>query len=97
MKKLIKEIYCDQDSLLDKEITIEGWVKTIRIQKTFAFIEINDGTFLKNLQIIVDKGIKNFDKINDLSPGASASFTGLLVRVRDKINLLNFKLKVFRL
>ena len=51
----IKELYKNSKEYDKKEITIEGWVKTVRDSKTFGFIELNDGTFFKNLQIVFKK------------------------------------------
>ena len=53
MKKLvIKELYKNTDNYISKEITLEGWVRTVRDSKTFGFIELNDGSFFKNVQIV---------------------------------------------
>ena len=48
MKNLtVKDLYNRTQDYANKEITIEGWVKTVRVSKTFGFIELNDGTILK--------------------------------------------------
>ena len=47
----VKNLYKDTNNFAKKEITIEGWVKTVRDSKNFGFIELNDGTFFKNVQI----------------------------------------------
>ncbi len=59
---------------LDKEVTIAGWIRTVRDQKSFAFIELNDGSCLANLQVIIDQSLKN----PDFTTGASISVTGKL-------------------
>ena len=51
-KLVIKELYKNTDNYISKEITLEGWIRTVRDSKTFGFIEINDGTFFKNVQIV---------------------------------------------
>ena len=52
MEKLfIKNLYKNPESFFNKEINISGWVKTVRDSKTFGFIELNDGSFFKNIQI----------------------------------------------
>ena len=47
----IKEIFKNKEQYLGKEVTICGWIKQIRDSKTFGFIELNDGSFFKNIQI----------------------------------------------
>ena len=59
-------------------ITVQGWVKTLRDSKVFAFIELNDGTFFKNLQIVCDVGLDNFKDVVKLSLGSSLIVTGKL-------------------
>lgn len=47
MKANIRDIFKDSSKFLDQEITVEGWIRTSRSSKTFGFIELNDGTFLR--------------------------------------------------
>lgn len=62
------------------QVTVKGWVRTVRNQKTFSFIEINDGSTLSNLQIVATPEIPNYQNIiNGLSTGVSISATGTLV------------------
>ena len=56
---LIKDLYRNTDSYLEKDIKISGWVKTVRDSKTFGFIEINDGSFFKNVQIVFNDKLDN--------------------------------------
>ena len=46
----VKDLYKNTSKFTNNEITIEGWVKTVRDSKNFGFIELNDGTFFKNIQ-----------------------------------------------
>ena len=67
------------EDLVGKKATVFGWVRTIRNQKSFAFIELNDGSSLKNLQIIADSTLDDFDELlPKLSTGASISVSGTL-------------------
>ena len=59
-------------------ITVQGWVKTLRDSKAFAFIELNDGTYFKNLQIVCDEGLDNFKDVVKVGLGSSLSITGKL-------------------
>ena len=66
-----------QAGLIGQEVTVKGWVRTIRNQKTFAFIEVNDGSTLSNFQIVANADLPNYEKIiNQLSTGVSVAITG---------------------
>ena len=63
-----------------KEVLIKGWVKTRRDSKDFSFIEINDGSCLKNIQVIANNNLNNYEEdIKKLSTGSSVAITGKLV------------------
>ena len=57
---------------------MQGWVKTLRDSKAFAFIELNDGSYFKNLQIVCDEGLDNFKDVVKVGLGSSLSITGKL-------------------
>ena len=59
----ISSIYKDFKPLLNTQITVNGWIRTIRDSKTFGFIELNDGSCLKNLQIVFEDDLPNFAEI----------------------------------
>ncbi len=61
------------------QITIAGWVRTVRDSKTFGFIEVNDGTFFKSLQVVFEDHLSNFKEIAKLGVGAAIIVTGELV------------------
>ncbi|NLM51129.1 MAG: asparagine--tRNA ligase [Clostridiaceae bacterium] len=80
VKTDIKELYKNPASFENKEITVGGWVRTIRDLKTFGFIELNDGSFLKSLQIVFEDGVvENFEEIAKLNVGSSIICEGTLV------------------
>ena len=56
----IRELYKNQEAYLDKEITVGGWVRSIRDSKAFGFIVINDGTFFTPLQVVYHDDMENF-------------------------------------
>lgn len=67
----------DKASLIGQEVMIKAWVRTLRNQKTFAFIEVNDGSTLSNFQVLVNPSLPNYEKIiNQLSTGVSVAITG---------------------
>ena len=76
----IREIYLDYKKYLDKEITVQGWIRSHRKQKTFGFIDFNDGTYQKNLQIVYDNSLNNFEDIQKLKLGSAITVKGLLVK-----------------
>jgi asparaginyl-tRNA synthetase len=60
-------------------LLVQGWVRTRREAKTFSFLELNDGSCLKNLQVIADAALPNYAEIQHLNTGASVSVRGQLV------------------
>ena len=62
----IRELYKDQEKYLDQEITIGGWVRSIRDSKSFGFIVVNDGTFFEPLQVVYGDHLENFAEISKL-------------------------------
>ena len=75
----IKQIYKTRD-YLGKEIEVVGWIRTLRDQKTFGFIELNDGSFFKNLQIVLeDKNLDTFKEAVKLPIATAIKVTGELV------------------
>jgi asparaginyl-tRNA synthetase len=61
------------------DLVVRGWVRTRRDAKTFSFLELNDGSCLKNLQVIADTALPNYADIQRLTTGASVSVRGQLV------------------
>ena len=88
----VQEIY-DSPSI-DSEINLGGWVRAFRANK---FIELNDGSTIKNIQCVINDGIIDEDIIKRISVGCSLIITGILVNSIGKgqsfeINVLNIKL-----
>lgn len=75
-----KKIFANLDAFIDQDITIQGWIRSVRDSKTFGFIELNDGTHLKNLQIVFEDHLDNFSEIAKFPTGSSISATGKLVK-----------------
>ena len=55
----IAAIFADQERLGGQAVTVMGWARTIRDMKTFGFIELNDGSCFKNLQVVMDASVLN--------------------------------------
>lgn len=62
------------------KILIKGWIRTKRNSKTFSFLEINDGSCLENIQIIVNDHLTNYSEIHALTTGSAVSVTGDLIQ-----------------
>ena len=81
MKKVtVKSLYRGTEKYLDQEVIINGWVKKIRDQKNFGFIEVNDGSFFKGVQVVFDTRLSNFEEISRLSIISSIEVKGKLVK-----------------
>ena len=65
-KLLVKQIYREKEKYGDQTISISGWIRTLRSSKAFGFIEINDGSFFKNIQVVFEEGLENFADIAKL-------------------------------
>lgn len=75
----IKQVYRDTKNFLNQKIKIDGWVRTVRVSKNFGFIEINDGTFFGNLQVVFDESLDNFNEVAKLTISSAISVAGTLV------------------
>ena len=77
MKPLIND-FLHSDSAIDS-ISVQGWVRTRRDSKEFSFIELNDGSCLANIQIIVDASLDGYEQIKNITTGSAVSINGKLV------------------
>ena len=74
----VREIFRNREQYLGKEVTVGGWVRSIRDSKTFGFIVLHDGTFFEPIQIVYHDALPNFDAICKTNVGAALIVTGLL-------------------
>ncbi|QLY27168.1 asparagine--tRNA ligase [Bdellovibrio sp. KM01] len=77
---LVKSLFRETEKFLDKEIHMSGWVRKIRDQKNFGFIELNDGSFFKGVQVVFDEKLANFEELAKLSIASSIVVTGKVVK-----------------
>jgi len=75
-----RDLFKDSKKYIDKEITLEGWIKNHRKQKEFGFISFSDGTFFTPIQIVYDKELKDFDNIQKLHIGSAIRVLGKVVK-----------------
>lgn len=78
-KLIVKDLYKNTKEYCDKNVIIEGWVKTLRDSKNFGFIELNDGSYFKNVQIVFSDFLKNFEEIRKLTISSTIKVEGKLV------------------
>ena len=76
---VLKDLYKNLKDYENKEITLEAWVKTVRASKNFGFIEINDGSFFKNVQVVFNNDLSNFNEISKLTISSSIKVTGNVI------------------
>ena len=75
----IKQLFREQTSFADKEVTIGGWLRSNRDSKTFGFLTVNDGSFFESLQVVYADNLENFQAITKLNVGAAVICTGTIV------------------
>lgn len=76
---VIKSLYRETAKYLNQNIVVAGWVRTSRSSKEFGFIELNDGSFFKGLQIVFEASLENFSEVEKVSVGSSLEIEGELV------------------
>ncbi len=76
---LVKDLYRNTSDFENKKIQIEGWVRTVRDSKNFGFLEVNDGSFFKNVQVVFDDSLSNFSDICKLTISSTIKVIGILV------------------
>jgi asparaginyl-tRNA synthetase len=82
MRTLVKYAHSSESEL--DQILIQGWVRTRRDSKAFSFLEINDGSCLKGIQVIIDVGVPGSEQIPMMATGASVEVTGKLIASQGK-------------
>ena len=75
----IKELYRNKEEYIGKTVKVAGWIRTSRASKNFGFVELNDGSFFKNMQIVLDDKLENFKEIGKLPISSSILVEGKLV------------------
>jgi len=78
MKRMRIKSLLNSEAAADR-IRVSGWVRTRRDAKGFSFLEVNDGSCLKNLQVIVDEAAPAFSQLKDVTTGAAVEIEGALV------------------
>lgn len=80
---LVKSLFRETEKYAGKEVKISGWIRTERVSKNFGFIELNDGSFFKNVQIVFEEDLENFKDVSKLAISSSISVEGILALTPD--------------
>jgi len=75
----VKQLYRETERFLNKPVTVSGWVRTARSSGATSFIELNDGTFFKRVQIVFDESLENFSAMSKVALGTALEVEGTLV------------------
>ena len=75
----LRELFKNSEKYADKDILVKGWVKTARDSKNFGFIELNDGTYFKNIQVVYEDKLTNFEEITKITIYSSVEIEGKFV------------------
>ena len=80
MKRVrVKQLFREKESFSEKEVVICGWIRTNRAQAQFGFLNVNDGSFFENIQVVYDNKLENFEEISKFRVGVSVCVTGKVV------------------
>ena len=96
-KTTVRKIFEAQEKYLDKDVQISGWMRTIRSSKSFGFIELNDGTFFKNIQIVFDENLGNFKEITRYQISSAITVQGELKETPEAQQPFEIRAKMIKL
>ncbi|MBQ5369154.1 MAG: asparagine--tRNA ligase [Peptococcaceae bacterium] len=75
----IRQIMCEPEAYIGKRVELAGWIRNIRVSKQFGFIELNDGSFFQNLQIVFEDKLDNFEEVGKLGISTALYVAGTIV------------------
>ncbi len=93
MKTSVRHLYAKYEEYKDKDITLFGWVRSNRAQKSFGFINLNDGTYFETIQVVYDTELANFKDTQKIRVGASLRVKGDIVITPDRPQPFEIKAK----
>ena len=76
---MMLDIYSDYKKYIDKEVVLQGWVRNHRKQKEFGFIDFNDGTYFKPVQVVYDDKLESFEEIQKIKIGSAIEVKGTVI------------------
>jgi len=93
----VRELYERIDELMDKEVTLSGWVRNHRKQKEFGFIDFSDGTCFKHVQLVYTNEVDGFDEIQRIKIGSSIEVLGTVIKSEGKGQTFEIKVTSIKL
>ena len=93
----IAEVFSGSENFAGKEITIGGWVRTIRDMKNFGFAEVNDGSAFKSMQVVFDAGLPNYAEVAKQNVGAAVIIKGTVILTPEAKQPLEIKANEIRI
>ncbi len=93
MRTTVRQINEKPEEFFGKEIQLEGWIRTLRASKNFGFIELNDGTFFNNIQVVFEDNLENYKEIEKLALSSSIIVRGTLVATPEAKQAFEIKAK----
>ncbi|MDF2906784.1 MAG: asnS [Herbinix sp.] len=79
----VRELYRNKDQYIGKQVSVGGWIRSVRDSKTFGFIVLNDGTYFEPLQVVYHDKMANFVEVSKLNVGSAVIIKGELVATPD--------------
>ena len=79
IRQKVKKILESDESVLGTKVTVQGWVRTVRDQKKFSFIEINDGSTLTGIQAVAVSDIESYSEVEKFTTGAAVEVVGTVI------------------
>ena len=93
----VRELFENVDRYMDKDITLQGWIRNHRKQKEFGFIEFSDGTCLEHVQLVYTNELKDFDEIQKYRVGCAITVNGKVIKSEGKGQLFDIKVSSIKL
>ena len=79
----VRELFKEKERFAGKEVTVGGWIRSVRDSKTFGFIVLSDGTYFETLQVVYHDNMENFAEVSKLNVGSAVIVKGELVLTPD--------------
>jgi len=79
----VRELFKEKEKFAGKEVTVGGWIRSVRDSKTFGFIVLSDGTYFETLQVVYHDNMENFAEVSKLNVGSAVIVKGELVLTPD--------------
>ena len=93
----VKELYQRIDELMDKEVTLSGWIRNHRRQKEFGFIDFSDGTCFEHVQLVYNNELEDFDEIAKYRVGCAITINGKVIKSEGKGQSFEIKVNSIKL